>query len=105
MNDTTLTLTLNDRDEAVQLFGNRDQFLRLIRDAVNVRIIARGDTIQIDGEAGQVEQAERVFQQLRQLIHRQQSLTPENVREVLGIVQKNETGVGAVVPPLSTLAA
>ena len=46
MNDTTLTLTLNDRDEAVKLFGNRDQFLRLIRDALGVRIIARGDTIQ-----------------------------------------------------------
>ena len=60
MTDTTLTLTLNDRDEAVQLFGNRDQFLRLIRDALNVRIIARGETIQIDGDPAIVEQADRV---------------------------------------------
>ena len=61
MSDTTLTLTLNDRDEAVQLFGNRDQYLRLVRDALPVRIIARGDSIQIDGEPAYVEHAERVF--------------------------------------------
>ena len=102
MSDTTLTLTLNDRDEAVQLFGNRDQYLRLIRDALNVRIIARGDTIQIDGEAGEVEQAERVFAQLRQLLQRQQMLTSENVRTVLASSQKNEPTSGT--PPLTALA-
>jgi phosphate starvation-inducible PhoH-like protein len=83
MNDTSVTLTLNDRDEAVQLFGNRDQYLRLIRDALGVRIIARGDTIQIDGEPSQVERAERVFAALRQLLQKQQILTAENVRTAL----------------------
>src|SRR6267142_1263719 len=92
MNDTTLTLTLNDRDEAVQLFGNRDQLLRLIRDALGVRIIARGDTIQIDGEPGLVEQAERVFQQLRQTLQRGHSLTSEAVRTVLASAHKGEDG-------------
>jgi phosphate starvation-inducible PhoH-like protein len=103
MNDTTLTLTLNDRDEAVQLFGNRDQFLRLIRDALNVRIIARGDTIQIDGEPVFVEQADRVFQQLRQLLQRGHGLTAENVRTVLAGAQKTESGA-ILQPPLASLA-
>ena len=102
MNDTTVTLTLNDRDEAVQLFGNRDQFLRLIRDALGVRIIARNDTVQIDGDQVHVEQADRVFQQLRQMLHRQQSLTSENVRTVLAAAQKGEAGNGA--PVLTALA-
>lgn len=97
MNDTTVTLTLNDRDEAVQLFGNRDQFLRLIRDALGVRIIARGETVQIDGAPAQVEQADRVFQQLRQLLQRQQPLTAENVRTVLAAAHKGEAGGGAQV--------
>ncbi|MBM3993931.1 MAG: PhoH family protein [Planctomycetes bacterium] len=90
MTDTTLTLTLNDRDEAVQLFGHRDQFLRLIRDALTVRIIARGDTIQIDGEPALVEQAERVFAKLRQILQRGQGLTAENVRTVLANLQKGD---------------
>src|SRR5438309_362713 len=103
MNDTSLTLTLNNRDEAVQLFGNRDQFLRLIRDALNVRIIARGDTIQIDGEPALVEKAERVFAQLRQTLQ-QQPLTAEVVRTVLAGSQKTENGsaMQAAVAALGT---
>jgi phosphate starvation-inducible PhoH-like protein len=104
MNETSLTLTLNDRDEAIHLFGHRDQFLRLIRDAINVRIIARGDTIQIDGEPTLVEQAERVFVQLRQMLQRQQALSAENVRTVLAVAQKGENGPAAIQTPLAALA-
>src|SRR6516165_6041800 len=103
MNDTTLTLTLNDRDEAVQLFGNRDQYLRLIRDAIPVRIIARGDTIQIDGEPAFVEQAERAFVQLRQLLQRGHAITAENVRTVLAGAQKGENGP-VIQAPVASLA-
>ena len=63
--EATLTLTLDSRDEAVLLFGNRDQFLRLIRDALEVRLIARGNTIQIEGADDRVVEAERAFSQLR----------------------------------------
>jgi phosphate starvation-inducible protein PhoH and related proteins len=103
MNDTTVTLTLNDRDEAVQLFGQRDQFLRLIRDALGVRIIARGDTVQIDGDPALVEQAERVFAQLRQTLQTQHTLNAENVRTILAQAQKGENGapIGAPVTSMA----
>ena len=81
--EATLTLTLDSRDEAVLLFGNRDQFLRLIRDALEVRLIARGNTIQIEGADDRVVEAERVFSQLRQMLRHQGKLTPEDVRTVL----------------------
>jgi phosphate starvation-inducible PhoH-like protein len=90
--DASLTLTLNDRDEALLLFGNRDQHLRAIRDALAVRIVARGDEIHIDGSTAQVEQAERVFSQLRLLLQKQGSLSAENVRTVLAIVTKGDNG-------------
>jgi phosphate starvation-inducible PhoH-like protein len=98
--DASLTLTLNDRDEALHLFGNRDQHLRTIRDALAVRIIARGDVIQIDGSATLVEQAERVFAQLRLLLQKQGSLSAENVRTVLAIVTKG-SDVPGVAPVVS----
>jgi phosphate starvation-inducible PhoH-like protein len=85
---TTLTLTLDGRDEAVLLFGNRDQYLRLIRDALGVRLIARGDIIHVEGTEEQVSQAERVFQQLRGMLARQGKLSPEDVRTVLSVVQR-----------------
>ena len=86
--NTTITMTLDSRDEAVLLFGTRDQHLRLIRDALACLIIARGDTLQIEGPQEAVGQAERVFQQLRQMLRQQGKLTPEEVRTVLSVVQR-----------------
>jgi phosphate starvation-inducible protein PhoH and related proteins len=90
MNDTAhtqVTFSLDDRDEAVMLFGTRDQHLRLIKDALNVRLIARGDTLQIDGPPEQVDQAQRAFTQLRELVANQGKLDVEDVRTILAVVQ------------------
>ncbi len=92
--ETSVTLTLDNREEAVLLFGTRDQYLRLIRDALEVRLIARGDFLHIEGSEQQVDQAERVFGQLRQLLHQQGKLTLENVRTVLAIVQQGDQRQG-----------
>ena len=85
---TSLTLTLDGRDEAFLLFGNRDQHLRAIRDALGVRLIARGDTLQLEGTEEQVERADRVFQQLRQMLRHQGKISPEDVRTVVELVQR-----------------
>jgi phosphate starvation-inducible protein PhoH and related proteins len=87
MPDTsTRTLTLDNREEAIILFGPRDQFLRTIRDALGVRLVARGDTLQIDGPPEAAEQAERAFQQLRTVLRKHGKLTPEDVRTVIEVV-------------------
>lgn len=92
------TLTLDSREEAVILFGPRDQFLRTIRDALGVRLVARGDMLQIDGPAEAAEQAERAFQQLRQVLRRQGKLTPEDVRTVIEVVHGGtDRGAGGSV--------
>ena len=83
----TRTVTLDNRDEAVQLFGQRDAFLRMIRDTLAVRLIARGDTLQIEGNPETVDQADRVFQQLRTILQKQGQIQPEDVRTVLSVVQ------------------
>src|SRR5207244_13178723 len=85
--ETSQTLTLDNRDEALLLFGSRDQNLRTIRDALSVRFIARGDTLQILGSADAVGRAERVFEQLRQMLRSQGKISPEDVRTVLDVVQ------------------
>jgi phosphate starvation-inducible PhoH-like protein len=87
---TTLTITLDGRDEAVQLFGSRDQYLRMIRDALGgLRLVARGDIIHVEGTEEQVNQAERIFQELRGMLANQGSLSAEDVRTVLSVVQSN----------------
>ncbi|HEV3438265.1 MAG TPA: PhoH family protein, partial [Gemmata sp.] len=83
----TRNLTLASREEAVILFGPRDQFLRTVRDALGVKLIARGDLLQIEGLPDAAEQAERVFQQLRQVLRKQGKLTAEDVRTVIEVVR------------------
>lgn len=88
MADTvTRSLTLDSRDEAILLFGNRDQFLKLVRDALNVRVVARGDTVQIDGPEEAVGQAERAFGQLRAVLRANGQLTGEDVKTVVEVVR------------------
>src|SRR5436190_14283536 len=84
---TQVTLSLDDRDEALLLFGSRDQHLRIIKDALAVRLIARGDKLLIEGAEDQVNQAERAFAQLRELLARQGKLSIEDVRTILSVVQ------------------
>jgi phosphate starvation-inducible PhoH-like protein len=89
MPDTSVTrnLTLASREEAVILFGPRDQFLRTVRDSLGVKVIARGDLLQIEGSPEAAEQAERVFQQLRQVLRKHGKLTAEDIKSVIEIVR------------------
>jgi phosphate starvation-inducible PhoH-like protein len=80
------TITLNSQDEAVVLFGHRDQHLREIRNATGAQVVARGDTIVIKGADEQVDQVQRVLAQLRGMVARQGSLSMEDVRTTLEVV-------------------
>lgn len=81
------SLTLDSRDEAVLLLGLRDQNLRLIREALGVRLVARGDTVQLDGTEESVNQTERVFQQLRAILRNVGQVTAEDVKTTLEVVR------------------
>jgi len=81
------SLLLDSRDEAILLFGQRDQFLKLLRDSLGLRLIARGDTVQMDGPEETVLLAERSFQQLRSILRTQGKLTAEDVKTVVEVVR------------------
>ena len=56
------TLQLDSPDEALALFGSRDQLLRQVRDALRVKILARQDELRVEGEPERVEHARQVFE-------------------------------------------
>ncbi|MGF1579184.1 MAG: PhoH family protein [Gemmataceae bacterium] len=82
--ETTHTITLQGRDEAVALFGNRDANLRLLRESLGVVVVARGDIIQLAGPSEAVERATEVINKLRQILSRQGSVSVEDTRSVVG---------------------
>jgi phosphate starvation-inducible protein PhoH and related proteins len=95
MSESSKSLTLDSREEAVILFGPRDTYLRLIRDALGVKIVARGDTIQIDGAEEAIGHAERAFTQLRQVLRKNGKLTAEDVRTVVEVVRGADSRGGS----------
>ncbi len=69
------TITLDSRDEAILLFGSRDQYLREIRTALGMQqLVGRGDQLMLKGSDDQLAQAQRVFTQLRHLLRQQAQL-------------------------------
>jgi phosphate starvation-inducible PhoH-like protein len=84
---STRSITLDSRDEALLLFGTRDQNLKLLREAFGIRIVARGDAIQMDGPEEAVSHVERAFQQLRSILRSQGKITAEDVRTVVEVVR------------------
>jgi phosphate starvation-inducible protein PhoH and related proteins len=81
------TISLDSRDEAMLLFGSRDQYLREIRSQLGMQqLVGRGDQILLKGNEEQLAQATRVFEQLRHMLRQQGSLSSEDVKTVLEVV-------------------
>ena len=65
-----VTITLENHDEELALFGSRDQFLRQVRDGLGVKVLARHMEVRLEGEDDRVERARQVFEGLRGLYRR-----------------------------------
>jgi phosphate starvation-inducible PhoH-like protein len=89
------TIGLDSRDEALLLFGSRDQHLREIRTQLGMQqLVGRGDQILLKGSDEQLAQATRVFGELRRLLRQQGSLSSEDVRTVLEVVLQGGERIG-----------
>jgi phosphate starvation-inducible protein PhoH and related proteins len=90
-----ITITLDSREEAILLFGSRDQYLKEIRNALGASsLVGRGDQIIVKGTDDQLGQAQRVFGQLRMMLRQQGSLSAEDVRTVLEVVTQGGDRIG-----------
>ena len=96
-NVITQNMTLESREEAVVLFGPRDQYLRLLRDTLSVRLIARGDQLMIEGTPQAIDETSRVLQQMRGIFRKTGQLTGDDVRNVLEAVKNND--IHSTAPP------
>jgi phosphate starvation-inducible protein PhoH and related proteins len=94
----TRTLSIDDRDEAVLLFGPRDQHLRALRDALSVKATYRSGDLKMEGVAEAVDQFERALQQLRQIARRHGQVEPKDVTGVIEVIRGGTArGVASVV--------
>src|SRR5688500_3770659 len=92
------TISLENHDEELAVFGSRDQLLPQVRDALRVKVLARRGEIRVEGDPDRVEQARRVFEEMRRLYRRQRTLSAGDVASVLDAVigAGEDDGLGVV---------
>ncbi|MBV8782432.1 MAG: PhoH family protein [Phycisphaerae bacterium] len=79
MDAVNLSITVEQPDKKVALFGSADRYLRQIRDTFGVQLISRDDEIRISGESDSVSKAAAVIEQLQKKLRRQDWLSSDDV--------------------------
>jgi phosphate starvation-inducible PhoH-like protein len=83
-----VTISLNGHDEELAVFGSRDQYLRQVRDALGVKVLARHGEVRVEGESERIELARQVFEELRALYRRKRAISAEEVADLIESVQR-----------------
>ena len=79
-----LSITLEQPDKKLALFGSADRHLRMIRDTFGVQVTSRDDEIRLAGERDQVSKAAAVLDQMQRKLRRQDWLSIEDVGDAIG---------------------
>ncbi|MEW6235963.1 MAG: PhoH family protein [Candidatus Omnitrophota bacterium] len=82
------TIRLINLEESRDLFGARDENLRLLREHFAARIVARGDTIALSGHPDEVAAIASVFEDLLKLVRQGDRITRRDVEYVLAYSQQ-----------------
>ena len=83
------TLSLVEPQLVLSLFGARDQHIRVVRDALGVKITHRDGEVHVSGEEAAVSRATEVLEQLKSLVERRGIVTPDDVSDILSRVNGN----------------
>ena len=91
LNQDERILETIDQQEMVGVCGRNEEFLRIIRDAFNCKIVARGNQITISGEADEVDKLRQLFLELLFLYRQGLPLTAHDVRYSIYMVKAGKT--------------
>lgn len=87
-----LTMPLTDTSEGQALFGPHDQFLKIIEQQMNARVVTREGKIVIYGNSVVQKRVEELFDTLLKLIRRGIDLTERDVRYAVEMAHQNRLG-------------
>ena len=91
-------ISVDRMEQAVSLFGNFDENIRLIEEHYRVDVVSRGSDLKVEGDPENVARAVRAIHGLLQLINRGEQLNEQNIRYVLMLVDE---GTEEQLPQLS----
>lgn len=74
-----MTLKLRSPAEALSLFGQNDENLKLLRARLRAKVVARGDEVRLSGEDAAVAEAAAAFHQMLRAIRSGSEVTPVEI--------------------------
>ena len=85
---TEKIISIENMEAIASLFGSFDENIRMIEREYGVSIVSRGSDLKIIGDEEGVFAAQRAINSLLNLIAKGESLTDQNVRYVLSLVNE-----------------
>lgn len=89
-NIATASIRLQNPSEAMALFGENDKHLKRLRARLEARILARGDSVRLEGSKQAVETAEALLRDLLSLYRQGGDLGMEDIERGLELSQTGE---------------
>lgn len=83
-------VSIDRMEQAVALFGSLDENIKPIEQEYHVSIVCRGSEMKISGEPDDVTKATRAVESLLSLINRGESLSEQNVRYCIMLVNEGQ---------------
>ncbi|CAH1851977.1 PhoH family protein [Convivina praedatoris] len=85
---TSKNFTFENIEQQTKLSGTNDAFLKLIEEALPVRLLSRGNMLAIEGEASDVQLAYQVVDALVTLIKRQINISQADIASATNMAQR-----------------
>jgi len=83
-------IIFNDYQIVRSLFGNKDKNLKIIEDEIDVKIVARGNSIKVSGTEEKVDQAIDIIEKLETITSMDRDLSEREVQYAIEILKKND---------------
>ncbi|AEB11870.1 PhoH family protein [Marinithermus hydrothermalis] len=82
---------LKSSQEALHLFGHRDRWLKVLRELVNAKVIARGNTIRITGNLHEVTVAEQALRDLLTIVRQGGEIDRATIEQSVALAESGKS--------------
>ena len=84
------TIEFNKQEEALAILGYNDEYLKILSDSFDSKIISRGDKVVVRGNNNEVLSIEKVLMELLNLYRNTGELTSYDVKYCIELIKKGE---------------
>jgi phosphate starvation-inducible PhoH-like protein len=88
-----LIITLEEETNRAVLFGPSDRYLRMLRDALGIRLTARDSSVYLAGDSSIVGRAAEIIQQMQEVVRHRGPMSDQEVADLILSASRQEEAV------------